>query len=143
MPKSTTFSNDIMALIFNATAITNIAQNGGSPLTQLWLALHITDPGIGGSQLEGEGTIYTNYVRVAVDRTAGGWTVASGEAENAALVQFPQCGASGCTAGFISIGTASSGAGKVLYAGPLDDDLVISLNVRPQFDAGSLVAAES
>lgn len=95
MPKSTTFSNDLLDLILKATAIANIADNAGaSPLTNLYLSLHTADPGVGGSQLTNE-TAYTNYARVAVSRSGTGWTVAAGVGENAALVQFAQCGVTG------------------------------------------------
>jgi hypothetical protein len=143
MPKSTTFSNDIVALIFNATAIANLADNAGaSPATNLYLSLHTADPGIGGSQTTNE-TAYTNYVRVAVARSGVGWTVAAAAAQNAALIQFAACGASGATITHIAIGTASSGAGKVLYAGALSSPRAISDGIQPQFSAGSLTATES
>ena len=143
MPKSTTFSNDIALLIFNATAIANLADNAASsPATNLYLGLHTSSAGVGGAQTTNE-IAYTNYARVAVARTAGGWTVASGAATNAALAQFPQCGASGATATHITIGTASSGAGKVLYAGALSASLAIANLIRPQFDATTLTATES
>jgi len=142
MPKSTTFSNDLAALIFNATAIADIAENdSSSPLANLYLSLHTADPGLGGSQLTNE-TSYTNYARIAVARTAGGWTVASGAAENAALAQFAQCGVTGATITHVAIGTASSGAGKVLYAGALTSSLAVANLIQPQFAAGALVATE-
>jgi len=143
MPKSTTFSNDLAALIFNATAIADIAENdSSSPLANLYLSLHTADPGLGGSQTTNE-TSYTNYARIAVARTSGGWTVASGAAENAALAQFAQCGASGATITHVAIGTASSGAGKVLYAGELASSLAVANLIQPQFAAGALTATES
>lgn len=143
MPKSTTFSNDLAALIFNATAIANMADNAaGSPLTNLYLSLHTASPGIGGAQTTNE-TSYTNYARIAVARTVGGWTVASGAAQNAALAQFPQCGASGATLTHVAVGTAASGAGKVLYAGALNASLAVSNLIQPQFSAGALTVTES
>ena len=143
MPKSTTFSNELIALIFNATAIANIADNASaSPTTNLYLSLHTASPGIGGSQLTNE-TAYTNYTRIAIARTVGGWTVASGAATNAALAQFPQCGASGATITHVAIGTASSGAGKVLYAGALSASLAVANLIQPQFAATALTATES
>jgi hypothetical protein len=142
MPKSTTFSNDIALLIFNATAIANMADNASSsPFTNLYLSLHTASPGIGGAQTTNE-TAYTNYARIAVARTAGGWTVASGAATNAALAQFAQCGVTGATITHIAIGTASSGAGKVLYAGALNSSLAVSNGVQPQFAATTLTATE-
>jgi hypothetical protein len=142
MPKSTTFSNDIALLIFNATAIANIADNAGSsPLTSLYLSLHTASPGIGGAQTTNE-TAYTNYVRIAITRNGAGWTVASGGATNAALAQFAQCGVTGATITHVAIGTASSGAGKVLYAGALNSSLAVSNGVQPQFAATTLTATE-
>lgn len=142
MPKSTTFSNDLAALIFNATAIANIADNAASsPLTNLYLSLHTASPGTGGSQTTNE-TSYTNYARVAVARSGSGWTVSGGAAENAALIQFAQCGASGATITHVAIGTASSSTGKVLYQGALNSSLAVALNIQPQFAAGDLVATE-
>ena len=45
MGKSSTFDNDWLKLIFNATAIANIADNAAtSPLTNLYVALHTADP---------------------------------------------------------------------------------------------------
>lgn len=143
MPKSTTFSNDLVALIFNATAIANIADNAAaSPLANLYVSLHTADPGIGGAQTTNEAA-YTNYARVAVARTAGGWTVAAGEAENVGLIQFAQCGVTGAIVTHVAIGTASGGAGKVLYAGALSSSLAVANGIQPQFAAAALTAAES
>lgn len=143
MPKSTTFSNDLTALVFNATAIANIADNAASaPLTNLFLSLHTASPGVGGSQTTNEAT-YTNYARVSVARTSGGWTVSSGVASNAALIQFPQCGASGNTITHVAIGTAVSGTGKVLYQGALNSSLAVANLIQPQFSIGGLTVTES
>jgi len=145
MAKSTTFCNDLLKLIFNATAIANIADNAGaSPLTNLYLALHTADPGIGGSQLTNEAT-YTSYARIAVARTsgAGGWTVVANEADNTALAQFPQCTGGTNAVTHVSVGTAPSGAGKVLYAGALNATLNVANLIQPQFSAGALTAQET
>ena len=144
MPKSTSASNSILALIFNATAWADIAENdSSSPATNLYLSLHTADPGVGGSQETNE-TSYTNYVRIAIARTTGGWDAPSGGATaNAALAQFAQCGASGATLTHVAIGTASSGAGLVLYAGALTSSLAVANGIQPQFAAGALDVTES
>jgi hypothetical protein len=143
MPKSTTFSNDILALILNATAIADLAENDtSSPLATLYLSLHTADPGVGGSPTTNE-TAYTNYVRVGVARDNTGWQGASAAWDNEALVQFAQCGASGATITHVAIGTTAAGAGKVLYAGELDDPVAVSLNIQPQFAAGALDVVEA
>jgi hypothetical protein len=144
MPKSTATCNSVLALIFNATTWNLIAENDStSPATNLYLSLHTADPGVGNDQTTNE-TAYTNYVRIAVARTTGGWDVPSGGATaNAALAQFAQCGASGATLTHVAIGTAASGAGTVLYAGALSSSLAVANGIQPQFAAGALDVTET
>ena len=144
MPKSTSASNSILALIFNATAWADIAENdSSSPATNLYLSLHTADPGVGGSQTTNE-TSYTNYARIAIVRTTSGWDVPSGGATaNAALAQFAQCGASGATLTHVAIGTGASGTGLVLYAGALTSSLAVANGIQPQFAAGALDVTEA
>lgn len=143
MPKSTTFAEDIIALIFNGTNISLIADNTATtPLTVLYLSLHNGNPGIGGNQTTNE-TAYTNYTRVSVARNSGGWTCSGGVATLAVLTQFPQCGASGDTLTYVAIGTASSGSGLVLYAGALNASLTVANLIQPQFASSSLTTTES
>lgn len=144
MPKSTLTCNAILALIFNATAWADIAENdSSSPATNLYVSLHTADPGVGNDQTTNE-TAYTNYTRIAIARTTGGWDAPSGGATaNAALAQFPQCGVTGATITHVSIGTASSGAGTVLYAGALSSSLAVALGIQPQFAAGALDVTET
>lgn len=144
MPKSTATCNSILALIFNATAWADLAENDAtSPLTDLYLSLHTADPGVGNNQTTNE-TAYTNYVRIAVERTTSGWDVpASGATANAALAQFAQCGVTGATLTHVAIGTASGGAGTVLYAGALSSSLAVANGIQPQFAAGALDVTET
>lgn len=143
MPKSTTTCNNLLKLIFNAVAWANMADNAAtSPLTNLYLSLHTADPGVGNAQTTNE-VAYTNYVRIAIIRTSGGWTVATNTAVNAALSQFAQCGVTGASATHVAVGTASSGAGNVLYAGALSATLTIANLIQPQFNAGALTVTES
>jgi hypothetical protein len=144
MPKATNACNNLLALIFNATTWNLIAENDStSPATSLYLSLHTADPGVGGSQLTNE-IAYTDYARKAVVRSTLGWTVPSGGATtNAALEQFIICGASGGTATHLAIGTASSGAGTVLYSGALTNALAIALGIQPQFSIGAITVTET
>jgi hypothetical protein len=144
MPKSTATCNSVLALIFNGTAWADIAENdSSSPLANLYLSLHTADPGVGNNQTTNE-TAYTNYARIAVARTTGGWDAPSGGATaNAALAQFAQCGVTGATLTHVAIGTASSGAGTVLYAGALSSSLAVANGIQPQFAAGALDVTET
>lgn len=143
MAKSTTTCNNLLKLIFNATAWANIADNAASsPATQFYLSLHTADPGVDGTQSTNE-TTYTNYVRIGVVRTSGGWTVATNTATNTALAQFAICGATGATLTYVAIGMLSTGAGIILYSGALNSPLAVANGIQPQFAALALVVTET
>lgn len=122
--KASTFRNDILALIFNATPIANVADNAGtSPLTNLQVALHTAFPGLGGNQQTSE-IAYTGYARQAVARNSGGWTVTGNVASPVAAIQFAEMtGGAGGVATHFSVGTAASGTGKLLRVGVLGSRL--------------------
>jgi len=142
MSKGNTFENDILKLIFNGTAIADLAENdSSSPLTDLYLALHTADPGEGGSQTTSE-CAYTSYARVAVARTSGGFTVSGNSVSPAANVDFPTCTGGTETATHASIGTASSGAGKILYKGALTPNISISTGVTPRIGSTSTITED-
>ena len=149
MSKTNTFEADNLKLVFQAIAIANLADNASSaPLTALYIALHTSDPGE--APASGQQTVetaYTNYARVAVNRNDTAWTVTTDgggvtEVTNAAEIAFPQCGATGATITHFSVGTASSGTGKVLYKGQLNSPLVVSNGITPKFAAGTLKVRE-
>jgi len=142
MSKGNTFENDLLLLIFNGTGIANIADNAASsPLTNLYVSLHSSDPGEAGNQTTNE-VAYTSYARVAVARSGSGWTVTGNAVTNAALIQFPQCTGSSVTATHFAIGTAASSTGKILYKGALSASLAICSGIQPQFGAGDLDGTE-
>lgn len=140
--KSKAFENDLLKLIFNGTAISGLADNSSVPLTALYLALHTADPGESGNQSTNE-VNYTGYSRVAVARTAGGWTVSGNSASPAAPIEFGEmtAGTSG-TATFATIGTDPSGAGKVLYRGALTPTIPYSVGVTPRLRTTTTITEE-
>ena len=141
MSMSNAFENQLLEHIFNNAAIAGIGDAGGlqpsATAGSLYVSLHTADPGEAGTQLTGE-TVYTNYARVAVARTAGAWVITGNTATNNALVQFPQCGATGATITYVGIGTAASGAGTLLFSGQLAASLTVANLIQPQFAAGDL-----
>lgn len=143
MPKSTTYANAVLDLLLTGASLANVFINAtSSPITNVYLSLHTADPGVGGAQTTNEAT-YTNYARIAVARTSGGWTVASASAVNAALAQFAQCGVTGNTITHVALGRDSSGAGYVFYAGALTSSRSITSGIQPQFVAGALSVTEA
>lgn len=142
MSKANTFETDILALVFNATPIAGLADNAASsPVTNLYVSLHTADPGEAGDQTTNEAA-YTSYARVAVVRTSSGWTVSGNSVTNAASVSFPQCTGGSSTVTHVGVGTAASGAGKLMYKGPLTASLAVSLGIQPLFAASSLTINE-
>ena len=140
--KSDTFENDLLKLIFNATAIANISDNAASsPLTNLYVALHTADPGDSGTQTTSEAA-YTSYARVAVARTSGGWTVTGNSVSPVATINFPACTGRRATATHFSVGVASSGASMILYAGALTPSISISTGVTPQLTTASTITED-
>jgi hypothetical protein len=142
MSKGNTFENDLMKLFFQGTAIANLADNAASsPNTNLYVSLHTADPGEAGSQTTSEAS-YTGYARVAVARTSGGWTVTNNSVTNAAAITFPQCTGGSNTISHFAVGTASSGAGKILYKGELTASLAVSNLIIPEFASSTLTISE-
>lgn len=142
MSKGNTFETDLLQLIFNATAIANIADNAGtSPLTQLFVSLHTADPGEAGSQTTSE-VAYTGYARVGVNRTSGGFTVTGNSVSPAANIDFGACTAGTATATHFAIGTASTGTGKILYKGAISPTIAISTGVTPRLTTASAITED-
>ena len=142
MSMGNTFENDVLKLIFNATAIANIADNAASaPLTNLYASLHTADPGEAGDQTTNEAT-YTSYARVAVARTTGGWTVTNNSVSPVAAITFPAGTGGSGTVTYAAIGTASSGAGKLLFRGTVTPNIVTGNGVTPQLTTASTITLD-
>ena len=128
------FLNTDWANIGDAAGLQNSATAGS-----FHISLHSADPGEAGSQSTSE-ISYTGYARVAVARTAGGWTRTVSTISNTALVQFPQATGGTATATHFGIGTDSTGTGNLLLKGALNASLSISNGIQPQFAAGAMTA---
>jgi hypothetical protein len=141
--KGNTFENDLLKLIFNATPIANLADNAAtSPLTNLHVSLHTADPGDGGDQTTSE-TAYAGYARIAVARTTGGWTVTGNSVSPVANIDFGECTASpGGALTHWGVGTAASGAGKLLYSGPLTPTITMAVAVIPRVKTTSTITED-
>lgn len=142
MSKGNTIENDLLKLIFNATAIADLAENDStSPATNLYGSLHTGDPGEAGDQTTNE-CAYGSYARVAVARTSGGWTVTGNSVSPAADITFPAATSGSETATHWAVGTASSGAGKLLYSGTISPNIAISSGVTPKLTTASAITED-
>lgn len=139
-----TLENEFLLHLLNNTAFTGVGDAGGllpsAAAGSLYVSLHTADPGEDGNQSTTEAN-YTGYARVAVARSAAGWTVLAATANNTAVVQFPACTAGTSTVTHIGIGTAASGAGKLLFRSAFDTpaSLAISAGIAPKFDPGVII----
>lgn len=141
MSLGNTFENDLAKLIFNGVAIANIADNAAtSPLTDLYISLHTADPGEGGSQTTSE-ISYTGYARIPVERSTDGWTVSGAVVSPAAPITFGAMTAgAGGTVSYFAIGTASSGAGKILVVSDvLATPIPVSVPIQPIIGTGTTI----
>lgn len=139
MSKGDTFENDWLKLIFNATAIANIADNAGtSPLTNLFVSLHTADPGENGNQTTNE-TTYTGYARVSVARSGSGWTVTANSVSPTSNIDFPTCTGGTATITHFAVGTALTSTGKILYYGTVTPNISVANGVTPRLTTASTV----
>ena len=143
MSMSNAFETELLDLIFNNAAIANIGDAGGLQPSavggSLYVSFHTANPDETGNQGSFE-TTYTNYARVGVARSGAGWTITGNTATNAALIQFPQCGATGATITHVGIGVSPTAGdtGVLLFSGALSSPLTVANLIQPQFAAGDL-----
>jgi hypothetical protein len=120
--------------LFNNTNAANIGDatglRGSTTAGSLYASLHTADPGEAGSQSTSEIT-YTSYARVAVARSSSGWTVTGNAVVPFAAITFPAGTGGSGTAAYAGIGTASSGAGVLLYSGAITPNIVCGAGVTP------------
>lgn len=140
--KSTYLRNGWLKLLFQATAIANVADNAASsPLTTLYLSLHTSDPGLAPATEQSQGeTAYTGYARIGLTRSAVGWTVTGNDVTPAANVDFGECTASpGSAITYVGVGTLASGNGKLLMSGALSPSITMATGVIPRLTTASKI----
>lgn len=134
---NSTFANDLLALIFNATTIANIAQNAASPITNVYVSLHTGDPA-NGTQASSEAA-YTSYARVGVARTTAGWTCSTNTVVPVATISFPAATGGSETETFAGLGAAASGATLLFFSGSISPSIAVSNGVTPQLTTASVL----
>lgn len=138
--KTTSLEQALLALIFNATAWANMADNAASsPFTNLYISLHTADPGVSGNQTTNE-IAYTSYARVAVARTSSGFAITGTNPVSVspvATISFPAGTGGSGTVTYAGIGTASSGTGILLWTGAVTPNIVCGSGVTPQLTTAS------
>ena len=131
----------LLDLLFLNAAWANVGDASGlQPAAvpgNFYIALHTADPGEAGDQSTNE-VSYTGYARVAVPRTAGGFSRSGDTISNVAAITFGQCSAGSAVATHGSIGLGSAGATAILWSGPLSVLLSIVSPIQPVIAASTL-----
>jgi len=142
MSKTNSFETSILQHIFQNADVANIGDatgiRGSSTAGSLYIALFTSNPTETGGGTEAN---YTGYARVAVARSAGGWTVSGNQASNAAKITFGECTAGSNTITGLAIMTAGSG-GDMLFYNALSANLSVSTGITPEFAIGALTITE-
>jgi len=138
MSKSNAMETALLKLVFQAVSWSNVARTAGTPITSIRVSLHTADPGEAGTQATSEAA-YGAYIRVSVARTTTGWAVASGVASPAANISFAQATSGTETITHFGIGTATSGAGELLYSGVVTPNVAVASGVTPILTTSSTI----
>jgi hypothetical protein len=134
--------NSLLKLLFNATAIADVAENdASSPLANVRVSLHTSDPGEAGGQSTNE-TTYGGYVRVSVARTTTGWVVTNNSVSPGATISFAQATSGTATITHFGVGTATSGAGVLWFSGTVTPNISVSAGVTPQLTTASAITLD-
>lgn len=135
--KSNALADAILSIVFNAEIPTSMEGLFGipdTPLTNLYVSLHTSDPGdYAANQTVGECT-YTGYARASRARDSAVFIPSSGEVHFNTNCDFPaNGGATTQTATHFAIGTVLSGAGgTILYSGPILPPITIEAGDVPR-----------
>ncbi len=145
MSFSNTLENELLLLLLNNSNIADIGDatglRGSSTAGSFYLSLHTSSPGESGTQSTNE-TSYTSYTRVAVARSAGGWTITGNSASPTANVDFPEATGGTATITHVGLGTASSGTGKLVLYGSLSPSISVTTGVIPRVKTTSTITLD-
>jgi hypothetical protein len=135
--KTDAFETDVLEHIFQNLAIANIGDGAGLPAGtagSLYVALFTTTPT---DSTAGTECAFGAYARVAVARSAGGWTVAGNNCSNTAAVTFAECTSGSETVNGFGIMTALT-AGDLLYWAAVDTPRAVATGVTVEFAIGAI-----
>jgi hypothetical protein len=138
--KKDNFEHALLDLIFQNANLANIGDatglRGSTTAGNFYVALYTAAPTDAAAGTE---TVYTNYARVAVARTSGGWTVTTNNCSNTAAITFATCGVTGATLCAFAICTSDvETTDDAIYWGDLTSNLAVSSGITPEFAIGDL-----
>lgn len=139
MSKSNTLENAVLLLLFNATAIADLARDAAVPVTTLTVSLHTADPGEAGTMATSEAT-YTSYARQTAARTSAGWTVTANSVSPVAAITFPEATGGSETITHFGVGTGVTN--NLMYSGTVTPNIVVTTGVQPVLKTTSTITED-
>jgi hypothetical protein len=132
-----TAENIVARNLFIKTTATGTVIAAATGTASWYVSLHTADPGETASGAE---IAYGAYARVAVARTASGWTVSGGNVYPAANIDFPACtGGTTGVASHFALWTASTG-GVCWIKGAISPSISVGVGVTPRLTTSSTVS---
>lgn len=132
----------LLALIFNATAWANYADNAASsPQTNIAVALHTADPGEAGTMSTSEAA-YSSYARASVARSSGGWTVSGNSVSPVAAIDFAAGTGGSGTVTYFSVGKTGGGSAAILFSGTVTPNIVTGDGVTPRLTTATAITLD-
>jgi len=142
MSLSNAFENNVLLLVFNATAWADYADNDAtSPHTQIASALHTADPGEGGTMSTSEAA-YTSYARVDTNRNSGGFTVTANSVSPAADISFPAGSGGSGTVTHFSWGKTGGGAAALHCSGTVTPNITTGAGITPKLTTATALTLD-
>ena len=134
--------NNLLKLIFNATAWANYADDAAAtPQTNIHVGLHTGDPGDAGNMSTSE-SAYTSYARVNVARTTGGWTVTDNSVSPVASIDFPAGTGAPDTVTHFSTGKTGGGTADILLSGTVTPNIATGDGVTPKLSTATAITLD-
>lgn len=143
MAKSNIQETGYLKLTYQNIALANIGDAGGLQPSaapgNFYAALYTTDPTDADTGTEAN---YTSYARIAVVRSAVGWTVSGAVVSNAGIITFPTSTGGSNTITHVAVRTALVG-GDIVHHGVLSSSLIVSSGNTPKFEIGDFTVTEN
>ena len=142
MSISNTTETAMMKLVFQAIDWANYADDAvTSPQTSIAVGLHTGDPGDAGTMSTSE-VGYTDYARVDVARTTGGWAESSGTINPVANIDFPTGSGGSGTVTYFSTGKTGGGAAAILFSGAVSPSIVTGSGITPRLTVATAISLD-
>ena len=145
MPINNTTQNAILALVFQAVAWANYADNAASsPQTSIQIGLNTADPTTAGNMSTSE-VAYTSYGRASVARSTGGFAISGSSPTTVnpvAAITFPAGTGGSGTASFFTTGKTGGGAAAILWSGTVTPNIVCGSGVTPQLSTATAITLD-